>query len=128
MFFKTLGKTFVSSGLTNSTERYRERRSDQVAYLVAICKIMTLCLIYHSEATSTQGRASEATANGTVVVHRSGGWETSTDDNSSASFAASWSSLECPLSLEVSLSLSESSEDGPPPPASPFLSSASSKS
>ena len=25
MFFKTLGKTFVSSGLTNSTERYRER-------------------------------------------------------------------------------------------------------
>merc|ERR1719327_1235180 len=29
----------------------------------------------------------------------------------SSSLAASWSSLECPLSLEVSLSLSESSDD-----------------
>jgi len=35
MFFKTLGKTFVSSGLTNSTERYRER-SDQVVYLKSL--------------------------------------------------------------------------------------------
>ena len=91
--------------------------------------------MYHSEATSTHGGASEATTTeATEVAHKSEGVvevvvvEAATGVDSSSSLAASWSSLECPLSLEVSLSLSESSDEGewPPPPPSPFLSSSSS--
>lgn len=59
----------------------------------------------------------EATAAAAEVAQRSGvetervSFVEAAAEACSSSLAASWSSLECPLSLEVSLSLSESSDD-----------------